>query len=307
MTRQPWIGRLLPWRKKIDPTFKTLDLELTVGSLPLASIGRFSTRSPMTKAGRLSLRARTTDGRSVKIVEYKSPEHAALVADLSAGNLEMLFPAVLERQGSLLVTEWVEAAAIPVSVTPDRIGQLLAQLHREQFPTTGNARDADSREFSYWDDMIWPRALRAARALDVEDCFLREILPAAELLEAAPESVVHPDLTMGNVIVDAQGNERVIDNELLGRGDTAIFDLMNACWAARPHGAQLYRAYLEAGGSQVPSASTGSLAALWLARAVGSAFVTGRLGTARGLIEDFRLGRLRDPVSDGRGAGRRQF
>lgn len=56
-----------------------------------------------TKAGRLSMRGRTSDGRPVKLMGLFSPEHARAIAELSAGELSDLLPPVLGTKGSLVV------------------------------------------------------------------------------------------------------------------------------------------------------------------------------------------------------------
>ena len=230
-----------------------------------------------TKAGRLSLRGRTSSGTPVKIVEAWSPDHARSIAELSAGALSDLLPPVVGVEGSLVVSEWVERDAAAPDPDAATLSAMLARIHAVAVTDLVAA-------FDPWGDHVLPRARHAARTLGATERLEELLGPALVYVAATPPLVSHPDLTPDNV-VPVPGGHRIVDNELLGVGSTPGLDLANLARGLEAGRSEVLPAYVAAGGRPLDDATLVATRALWLARMLGSWFVAGRIRDCRLLLE----------------------
>ena len=233
--------------------------------------------TPTTKAGRLSLRGRTSSGVPVKIVEAFSPDHARSIAGLAHGDLADLLPPVLGVEGSLVVSEWVEHDAAASDPDAATLGAMLARIHA--IDVTGLVA-----AFDPWRDHVLPRARRAAQALGATERLEEVLGPALGSVATAPPLVSHPDLTPDNV-VPVPGGHRIVDNELLGVGSTPGLDLANLARGLEVGRSEVLPAYVAAGGRPLDDATLVVTRALWLARMLGSWFIAGRIRDCRLLLD----------------------
>lgn len=202
---------------------------------------------------RAAFRVGLSDGRWVKLRRMGPVDEAEALARRLGGLAAAGLPRVLGRRGGSLILEWIPGAAFAEQpLTDERIeqaGRLLGEIHRARVP-------ADDPE---------PRPRRAARELaraEVQlaelangDCLTRlEVDTIAGLLvrhvgERPLQGVVHGDFAPENLVVDARGALRVIDNESV---DVGILDLdLARAWARWALADERWRIFLEgyAGGS----------------------------------------------------------
>jgi len=171
---------------------------------------------------RTAFRVDLADGRRVKLRRMKTPERAAELARLLERLADRGLPRPLLRRDAALVVEWIEGAPLasdPVPLADLReAARLLAAIHA--------VASFDGER------------LPAARSAGAELCALREQLDVlvdagalaageAEALAARAEArwparavrgVAHGDFSGENLVVDARGRIRVVDNEALHVG-----------------------------------------------------------------------------------------
>lgn len=163
------------------------------------------------KGRRLAYRVETTDGQIVKAREFECEGEAHRVVELRAG-LEEAFAPVLARYGAVLIEEWIEGVPLIgldweswVADAGALFGRLHASAPRE--PATVSTRAwveaADS-------DLL---KLVAAGALDTEDASRVRAGIRRHDPGVARTSLVHMDFCADNMLIDATGRLRVIDNE----------------------------------------------------------------------------------------------
>jgi len=253
---------------------------LVLGGVELHDVRPLHSGRPtaLTKAGRLSLRASTADGRAVKLTEMHTPEHAALLRMLAEDTLADILPPVLAVSGSVVVSSWIETQKEAHRVSAAELGHLAARIHATVPPT-------EPTGFDYFDDFLVPRARRAAATLGSESHLEPVLASAASSLRGQQPRVTHPDLTPDNVLRTVDGLV-VIDNELFGVGRTPWLDVCNLTRALeRADRNEATDAYRSAGADPLEPGALAVLRAMWLVRMVGSLHVAGRLTDIADLLE----------------------
>lgn len=258
---------------------------------PAASSG-----ASLTKVGRLSLIGRTDAGARIKIVEANSPAHARLLGRLAIGALADILPRVLGIEGRLVVSEWVPGGSGTAASSTEQLVRVLARIHAQPLP----AVDAESGDwgFDYLEDLVLPRARRAASAVG-RTARLERILEEAVPPTRHTRLLSHPDATSDNLVHRSGGGPVLVDNELLGVGWTPALDLANLARGSRDGRMTALRSYLDAGGRDFTADDLASARTLWLARLVGSHFVAGDLPRVQALL-DRDIDLLRLPFEAGR-------
>lgn len=230
----------------------------------------------MTKAGRLSLRGRTSNGRAVKVVEAYSPEHAVFIRRLSEDTLSEMLPTIAGVEGSLVVSLWVERDPSAANPCVEALTEMLARIHAIPRP------QADS-PFDAWNDYVLPRARRVARTLGMSDRLEELLEPAHRPTPSIGGLLTHADLTPNNVVPTSDGH-RIVDNELLGIGSALGLDLANLARGLKQRQRETLDRYRDAGGHPIDETLLEASRAMWLARLLGSLFLEGRLGECRDLL-----------------------
>ena len=176
------------------------------------------------KGSRWSYRVEAEDGRIVKVRQLDSSERARRLLEMRAG-LEAAFAPGLAHHGCVLLEEWIDG--VPLSECDgegraEEAGALLGRLH-------ARALDADT-------PATLSTSERRAGALSNLGilCDAGHLVPSeAAALRAAITRLdpgatravlMHLDFCAENMLIDACGQLRVIDNELLTVGP-AGFDL----------------------------------------------------------------------------------
>lgn len=182
------------------------------------------------KRGRAAYRVELAGGRVIKARRLESAEAARALHAL-ASRLEPAFAPALGCAGPVLLEEWIPGAPLadrdPEPWLETAAG-LLARLHATSLDVTP--------------DRVETRRWHEAAAGDLARLAEAALLPLAERLRleaildatdpgSAPLVLAHRDFCAGNMVIDAAGTLRVIDNEWLGP-HPAGFDLARTacCW-----------------------------------------------------------------------------
>lgn len=167
------------------------------------------------KGSRLSYRVDAEDGRIVKVRQLDSGERARCLLELRAG-LEAAFAPALAHHGCVLLEEWIDGAPLSESDAEGRAeeaGALLGRLHARALgvdtPTPLSTSERTSQAISNLEILC-----NAGQLTPREAAALR-----AEIARRDPGTtgavLIHLDFCAENMLIDARGHLRVIDNELL--------------------------------------------------------------------------------------------
>jgi aminoglycoside phosphotransferase (APT) family kinase protein len=171
---------------------------------------------------RAAFRLTLADGRRLKLRRLRSPERAEDLSRLLGRLRELGLPRVLLRREEALVVEWVDG--VPLEEQPadaDRIGEaaeLLGRIHATpsfdglRLPVTRSTRD----ELRAMQDEL-SILVRAGR---LEAVTATRLARSARRCDPgrALQGIVHGDFCAENLVVDARGRIRVVDNEALQVG-----------------------------------------------------------------------------------------
>jgi hypothetical protein len=167
------------------------------------------------KGSRLSYRVDADDGRTIKARQLDTSDGARRLLALRAG-LEEAFAPALAQYGCVLIEEWIEGlplTELDAEARAEEGGVLLSRLHARALdpgaPSTFSTGKWSERAMSDLEILAGAGKLDAGEATALR----------AEIQRRAPEAaravVVHLDFCAENMLIDARGQLRVIDNELL--------------------------------------------------------------------------------------------
>ncbi|MEB2343487.1 MAG: phosphotransferase [Deltaproteobacteria bacterium] len=205
------VDRLAPFRSTPAADLPEIDAALARHGLRARRIGELSPPDPV-KRGRSAAWIELDDGRTIKARVLESAGAARLLHERRRA-LNAAFPPALGHAGRVLLEEWIAGAPLAEpEAWIEPAARLLAQLHASPLPgpaatvATGRWRDEATRNLA-----------RLAEA-GVLAAGPHERL-AARLADADPGRVslvlAHRDFCPENMVVDAAGDLRVIDNEWL--------------------------------------------------------------------------------------------
>lgn len=239
--------------------------------------------SALNKDGQLVLAGRMNDS-PVKIYEARSSDQAAFIQAVSRHPaVGALFPNVLAIDGPVVVAEWIEGESTASSL--DRIVDVQERLHAvvvSELPLAG---------FDYWKDYLEPRFRRALRVLGTSPAVEEALSHAGQLWSRSAAVLMNPDVTPDNLLVDGAGRLRLVDCGDLTTGGLPWLDVLNTANALPADQRQPYVDHYLARDASPPSGEQlRALSTAWLARAVGSHYVAGRLRTAGAMLEAFSAG-----------------
>jgi aminoglycoside phosphotransferase (APT) family kinase protein len=176
------------------------------------------------KGVRFAYRADTDDGCTVKLRHFGAADAARAHLELRAG-LEDAFAPAVGRSGAVLFEAWIDGVAL-VNLDPEaraeEAGALLGRLHAAPLPTEVAATcDTERWRAGAESDVA---ILRRASTLTSREASI--LLTALERRDPARGrmALLHKDFCAENMLIDASGRLRVIDNEQLEIGP-AGFDL----------------------------------------------------------------------------------
>lgn len=188
--------------------------------------GRVALISPMRdrKGSRFSYRVDAEGGRIFKVRQLDSSERARCLLELRAG-LEAAFAPALAYHGCVLLEEWIDGAPLSeldADARAEEAGALLGRLHARALAVDAPAALSTSK-----------RGTQAISNLQIL-CNAGQLAPSeadalrTEIARRDPgttrTTLIHMDFCAENMLIDACGHLRVIDNELLTIGP-AGFDL----------------------------------------------------------------------------------
>jgi len=230
------------------------------------------------------------DGKPVKVYEATNPEHAVFIKHISQHpELSSMFPNVIELRGRFVVAEWIDGTILQKERHKqnflDELVSLQCRLHQasiSELPQPG---------FDYWRDFVWPRFAKAAELLKITD-MASELRSRVENRTKAHSILLHPDLTANNVIRTSQKELKIVDNELLTCGDFALLDVCNTAYSlGNKQGQRYVQLYLGKTNTNLTGPEIDALQAAWLARRLGTAFVTGDIYLACELLNRYNSGK----------------
>lgn len=241
----------LPDRDAVERAYQR-DIAWAAGELgsPVVSA---SPVSPLRGRGRPlgAFRLELSDARLIKLRRMPDAERAEELERLLGTLAALGFPRVLARRGRLLILEWIPGAPFAAEPeTPARIvqaAQLLGSIHRT--PSFAGQRLPDERpsttERDRFDQQL-SALVRAGRLTERQvDSFrriARERIPARAL-----HGFTHGDFAPENLVLDASGAVRVVDNEAVQLG---ILDLdLARVWSRWPMPPASWGRFLVAYGS----------------------------------------------------------
>jgi Ser/Thr protein kinase RdoA (MazF antagonist) len=193
-----------------------LEIEVALHQLGVTPL-RIVLVSPLkqNKGPRCAYRVETDDGRTLKARQVDTPDEARRLVELRAG-LEKAFAPALARYDCVLLEEWIEGTpltALESEARAEEAGALLGRLH---------ARPLDADVPAMLPTRKWiERAMSDLKILGGGGKLAPSAGAAlrAEIVRrdpgAARAAVVHQDFCAENMLIDAGGHLRVIDNERL--------------------------------------------------------------------------------------------
>jgi hypothetical protein len=203
-------------------------------------------RLPAARTGRASFRLVLEDGRIFKGRCTVEPREAARIAALMPRLPRPHFPRCLGRRGRALLVEWLPGAPLrPDQCTEallHRCGALHATIHRVLVPS--RPRPGLRRRPEPWETRLdgHLRTLVSGGALSAAEA--RAARGLAQRLGPAETSLAlcHGDLCRENIVTDAAGHARIIDNETVAL-DACDYDLART-WYRWPMTSRQRAAYL---------------------------------------------------------------
>ena len=247
----------------------------------------------LNKAGRLVLRG-STNGQTVKIYEAANVRHAKFIKQvIEHPHLAGIFPRVCDQQGPFIFSEWLSGVSlqqeIANSVATSSLEELVTmQNHVHQTPVI----DLPPTCFDYWSDLLWPRFARFADLLRIPDLVETVRQEVGAGLSLGPLMLMHPDVTVENVLRVPGGRLCIIDNDALTTGKCLLIDACNTGYSLGTNSAEMYlRLYLKKSGYKPDSSTVSALRAFWLARLVGSYCVAGCIREAQETIKSYKMGK----------------
>ena len=206
-------------------------------------------------SSRFALRLWLADGRVVKLRRPKRPEKAARAWSHVQRLRDPPFPRLLVRTREILVEEWIDGASLgrasPAATELAAAGRLLARLHRTPLGDPAVARRKAPADLAR--ATIARLAVLCERRL-LADAVAERLTDAARRYApaAARIALTHNDLCGENLVIDATGTLRVIDNETIDVG-FVDYDLARTWYRWRLDAAawaSFVAAYVEAGGAK---------------------------------------------------------
>jgi hypothetical protein len=176
------------------------------------------------KGIRFAYRVDLEDGRTVKARHFGSEEGARRLFELGAG-LGAAFARPLAQYGPVLVEEWIEGTSLgdcEAAAWAEDAGILLGRLHTtplgaEVPPTSSTQKWREAAE----SDLA---LISLAGKLSAGDVASLQSEIARRDPEVARVVLIHKDFCAENMLIDARGRLRIIDNEQLEIAPAA-FDL----------------------------------------------------------------------------------
>jgi len=203
---------------------------IKLGTLALEGVRPVVEGRLFTKAGRVSMRGLWGE-KPVKIFECASSGHAGFVGRMMMeAPCARFFPDVYAVHERLVICEWVRGRQIsPRTIVIDtacraQLEELVASLRGAAPPTESG--------FDYVEDFVLPRFRRCCVGLGLRE-FQARIETHWDVMRDRAEGkcVSHPDLSPANMIMTAEGQMKIVDNELLGMSRAPWFDELNMAFA----------------------------------------------------------------------------
>ena len=221
-------------------------------------------RNALAGSGRSRVRIELDAGPAIKARRLEDEATASRLFAIRQ-QLPDAFARVLARHGRVLLEEWIEgtelADACPAPATLAEAGALLGSLHArskllgEALHERRSTREWRERSEA---DLRW---LVAAGALGAGEAEATHAALARLDPGSAVFGLVHSDFCGENLVIDAAGRLRVIDNERL-RVDALGFDLART-WYRWPLPEPAWRLLRDARAAALPFAETASELAFW--------------------------------------------
>ena len=197
---------------------------------------------------RAALRVELADGLRVKLRRVGTPDEAEALASLLGALAPLGFPRVVARRGHALVEEWIEGRVLAdAPIAGDALkaaARLLGAVHGTRpsadalLPEPRSAGAELARCDEHLAALVGAGRLSRGEA-DALSGALRRLVPPQPV-----HGITHGDFAPENLIVDAAGRLRPIDNEAVRIG---VLDLdLARVWTRWPLPADRWAAFLDA-------------------------------------------------------------
>lgn len=207
-----------------DATAPLADLGAGAAAL-VASLGapvaRATALTSLPGGPRIAYRLDLADGRTVKLRRAVSGARARIYTTLLSHLADDRLARVLDRRDDVTLEEWIDGAPLgggePARAHLESAAALLATIHRAP-PPDDLTPSRDAAPAAREDIAASLDAVAAARALPPPSVARLREIAAARDPGVTPARIVHTDLCAENLVVDASGTLRAVDNEGLRIG-----------------------------------------------------------------------------------------
>jgi hypothetical protein len=243
------------------------------------------------KGRRRAYRVECEDGRTVKVRQVDSVEDARRLCRLRAG-LEEAFAPVLAQHGPVLLEEWIEGvplSGVDAEARLEEAGALLGRLHARALdpdePVARSTRGWVSRAMSDLEILATAGKLAPAEVKALRGEILRRDPGEAS------SAVIHRDFCAENMVIDAGGRLRIIDNEQMHIGP-AGFDLGRTYdrWPMTAHAWERFRRGYRGAADEVEALGFWKIAAALVGARVRLQRSPHRLDAVLSLLRRFAAG-----------------
>ncbi len=215
---------------------KNIPSKIRVGEIIINSLeplgGMF--KPGITKAGRLSLSGKLENGTKVKVYEAFNSSQIDLRLDLGEylKSKKVLLPEVIGRDDHLVVEKWIEGQTLAklksneVKKHSTELINFLEKIHfdKDFLTLAGKYKNC----FCYLKDYLLLRLKPWEKWEPVETLLAEWIKSDSETNNIINKAISHPDLSLNNIIFNANKSIYIIDNELVGAGKGWILDHRNS-------------------------------------------------------------------------------
>jgi hypothetical protein len=277
-------GRSKPRNQDSNAQTRLSAVQVLKDLLPVKAV---TGETALNKAGRLVLKGFHGE-RPVKVFEAATRKHAEYIAAISRHrDLGSLFPPVLDLCGTFVVAEWIDGVSMHDVAAASGEAKLTELMKVQQQLYKTPLAGLPELDFDYWRDVLWPRFERFAPLLDAAGVVESVRSRAESGFSFQPGTVLHPDLTLKNIVIQNDGNLRIIDNDVLSAGRCHLLDMCNTAYTLPAEPREAHVSQFLATMQMELCVAADAAEAIWLVRMVGSHCLAGRIDAARTILAEY--------------------
>lgn len=235
-------------------------------------------RVNFTKANRLVI-VGFSETNKKKLYEAGSQTHSGFVEYVAnKSSISHALPIAFSVNNHYILTDWVEGKPLN-TLKSHNAEEIISKMARMQHSIHQiSISDLPTAGFCYWSDYIYPRFFRAAALLGEADLARKINLQISSYYDKKEKHLIHPDLTLANIVLTKDNEYVIIDNELISIGAIPLLDVCNSVHSMKWKDANTYiKLYLNKANPELAEDDYGVLRSAWFARKMGSLFVSGKI------------------------------